>query len=66
MANKPKYPISSSVGCIYAGNDVQMPGCHKNVQDIIDAVKKEQEIDGYSITRDDLEECVKHILGFFF
>lgn len=32
------YPWSSSVGCIEAGNDWQMPGCLKNVTDIIDAV----------------------------
>ncbi|MDE7246726.1 MAG: glycoside hydrolase family 3 C-terminal domain-containing protein, partial [Lachnospiraceae bacterium] len=25
------YPISASTGCVYAGNDVQMPGCQKNV-----------------------------------
>lgn len=35
----PKYPCASSPLCIYAGNDVQMPGCEGNVQDIITAVQ---------------------------
>ena len=35
----PKYPCASSPLCIYAGNDVQMPGCEGNIEDIITAVK---------------------------
>lgn len=35
----PVYPCSSSPLCIYAGNDVQMPGCEGNIEDIINAVK---------------------------
>ncbi len=35
----PKYPCASSPLCIYAGNDVQMPGCEGNIADIITAVK---------------------------
>lgn len=65
MANHPKYPISSSVGCIYAGNDLQMPGCYKNISDIVEAVNTGKEIDGYQITRADLEMCTVHILNFF-
>ena len=49
------YPISASTGCIYAGNDVQMPGCQKNVDDIVAAVYKGEEIDGYKITLADLQ-----------
>lgn len=59
----PIYPISASTGCIYAGNDVQMPGCRKNVDDIIEAVKSGKELDGYTITREDLGYCCKNILG---
>lgn len=33
-----KYPCSSSPMCVYAGNDVQMPGCEKNISDIVRAV----------------------------
>ena len=35
----PKYPCASSPLCIYAGNDVQMPGSEGNIEDIIAAVK---------------------------
>lgn len=49
------YPISASTGCIYAGNDIQMPGCQKNVDDIIQAVTTGEEYDGYKITLADLQ-----------
>lgn len=49
------YPISASTGCIYAGNDVQMPGCQRNVDDIIRAVETGEELDGYRITLADLQ-----------
>ena len=38
------YPISASTGCVYAGNDLQMPGCRKNVDDIVEAVKTGKEL----------------------
>ena len=50
-----KYPISASTGCIAAGNDMQMPGDQKNVDDIVEAVKTGKEIDGYRITLGDLQ-----------
>lgn len=34
----PKYECSSAVGCVYAGNDIQMPGGTVNIQDILAAV----------------------------
>lgn len=52
-----RYPWSSSVQCIYAGNDLQMPGCEQNVTDIVNAVKK-----GTEITIGDLQFCVNNIL----
>ena len=57
-----KYPVSSSAGCIYAGNDIQMPGCQKNVDDIIEAVEKGTEQGGYTITLADLQFCTENIL----
>ena len=51
----PIYPISASTGCIYAGNDIQMPGCEKNVEDIVKAVNTGEELDGYKITKADLQ-----------
>jgi beta-glucosidase len=59
---KNRYPISSSVGCIYAGNDIQMPGCQKNVDDIVEAVKTGKEIDGFTITLADLQYCAANII----
>ncbi len=49
------YPISASTGCVYAGNDVQMPGCQKNVDDIVQAVRTGEMIDGYKLTLADLQ-----------
>ncbi len=59
---EPQYPISASVGCIYAGNDIQMPGCQKNVDDIVEAVKTGKEIDGYRITLADLQFNAANII----
>ncbi|MCH5193853.1 MAG: glycoside hydrolase family 3 C-terminal domain-containing protein [Oscillospiraceae bacterium] len=52
---KTKYFISASTGCIKAGNDIQMPGCRKNADDIIKAVKTGEEADGYKLTLADLQ-----------
>lgn len=59
---KVKYPISASTGCIFAGNDIQMPGCQKNVDDIIKAVKTGREIDGYRITLADLQYNAANVI----
>lgn len=59
---EPQYPISASVGCIYAGNDIQMPGCRKNVDDIVEAVKTGKEIDGFRITLADLQFNAANII----
>ena len=54
--NKPTpYPISASTGCVYAGNDMQMPGCKKNVDDIVQAVRTGETIDGYKLSLADLQ-----------
>lgn len=60
---KPQYPISASTGCIAAGNDVQMPGCQLNVDDIVKAVESGEEVDGYKITLGDLQYCAKNVIG---
>ncbi|MBQ1639782.1 MAG: glycoside hydrolase family 3 C-terminal domain-containing protein [Lachnospiraceae bacterium] len=58
----PKYPISGSCGCILAGNDLQMPGCQKNVDDIVRGVKEGALVDGYRITLADLQFCAWNLL----
>lgn len=52
----PKYPITSSKGCIIAGNDIQMPGCKENEEDIILGVENGE------IKIEDLQACVVRIL----
>ena len=52
----PKYPCASSPLCIYAGNDVQMPGCEGNIEDIITAVKDGSLKLGY------LQRCAARLL----
>ncbi len=56
------YPISASTGCVFAGNDVQMPGCQKNVDDIVEAVTSGKEIDGYVISLADLQFCAANLI----
>ena len=53
--NRSPYPISASSGCIAAGNDIQMPGCQQNVDDIVRAVTTGEPVDGYTITKADLQ-----------
>ena len=59
---KPIYPISASTGCIYAGNDIQMPGCQKNVDDIVKAVTTGEAIDGFKITKADLQYNAANVI----
>ncbi len=59
---EPKYGISASTGCIAAGNDIQMPGCQKNVDDIVRAVQSGEAIDGYTITLADLQYNAANIM----
>ncbi len=61
-SDTPAYPISASTGCVYAGNDIQMPGCQGNVDDIVRAVQTGQEIDGYKLTLADLQFCAANVI----
>ncbi|MCR5272960.1 MAG: glycoside hydrolase family 3 C-terminal domain-containing protein [Lachnospiraceae bacterium] len=56
------YPIASSVGCIKAGNDLQEPGCQKNIDDIVEAINEDKEMDGFKITLGDLQYCAANII----
>lgn len=57
-----QYPISASTGCIWAGNDLQMPGCQKNVDDIVKAVTAGETVDGHKITLADLQFNAANVL----
>lgn len=58
----PLYPFSASTGCAYAGNDIQMPGCQKNVDDLVEAARSGDEIDGYRVTLADLQFCAANVI----
>ncbi len=60
--HKAVYPSAKSTGCIFAGADIQMPGCQKNVDDIIKAITNNQQTDGFNITLGDLQFCTKNVL----
>lgn len=52
-----KYPISSSVLCIKSGNDLQMPGSEKNVEDIVEAAENGE------LTLGELQHSARNILN---
>ena len=41
---------------------MQMPGCQKNVDDIVEAVTTGKEIDGYTITKADLQYNAANVI----
>ena len=51
-----KYPAGSPRLCVYAGCDLQMPGCQENVDDIVEAVYNNK------LSRADLQECVMNLI----
>ena len=51
-----KYPPAFSRLCVYAGCDLQMPGCQQNVDEIITAVYNNK------LSRADLQECVMNLI----
>lgn len=55
-------PKSAPSGCVYAGNDVIMPGCIQDVADIVEAVETGKEIEGFKISRADLEACAASVI----
>jgi len=61
-SHTPIYPISSAAGCIAAGNDLIMPGCHENCADILKAVEENVEMDGFKITLADLQATTLNIV----
>lgn len=55
-----KYPSGSAAGCIYAGNDLIMPGSRKDEEDILYALHEGDT--NYPISRNDLEQCAYRVL----
>ncbi|KAK8876164.1 hypothetical protein M9Y10_006353 [Tritrichomonas musculus] len=54
--SEPKYKIASSRECINCGNDLQMPGCVENEQDIIKGVEEG------AVKIEDLQACALRVL----
>ncbi|KAK8842125.1 hypothetical protein M9Y10_026352 [Tritrichomonas musculus] len=52
----PRYDISSSKECINAGNDLQMPGCKENEDDIIQGVENGE------VKIENLQACAVNVL----
>lgn len=57
-----RYTHSLSSLCIYAGNDLQMPGCKENIDDIIASVNSNINNSGTKPTLANLQECTRNIL----
>ena len=55
-----KHPAGSPAGCIYAGNDIVMPGMQADLDDIMDALSNEEH--GYPITKAELQITAKRVL----
>lgn len=67
MGIRPKKPLkygnSSAAGCIWAGNDLNMPGRKEDVEEILRSVgAKEGEV-SYPLTKADLQACAKRVLS---
>ena len=61
-ADSLKYGCSDAAGCIFAGNDLIMPGSQEDVDDIVAAVSGEGTAQ-YHVTRQKLEESAARILA---
>ncbi len=55
-----KYPSASAAGCIYAGNDLIMPGSKKDEDEILAALKGEDKL--YPITIEEVRSCAERII----
>lgn len=56
-----KYPGACSNGSIGAGNDLMMPGCEKDVQNILNALKDKK--CEYPLTRERLEKSAARVIA---
>lgn len=58
-----KYGHSNAAGCVWAGNDLNMPGSKEDVEEIMRSVgAKEGEV-SYPLTKADLQACAKRVLS---
>ena len=58
-----KYGHSNAAGCVWAGNDLNMPGSCEDIEEILRSVgAKEGEV-SYPLTKADLQACAKRVLS---
>ncbi|MDL2302387.1 fibronectin type III-like domain-contianing protein, partial [Lachnospiraceae bacterium OttesenSCG-928-D06] len=58
-----KYGHSNAAGCIWAGNDLNMPGSKEDVEEILRSVEAKEGEVSYKLTKADLQACAKRILS---
>lgn len=61
-ARENKYGCSNAAGCIWAGNDLTMPGCQADVDEIVRSVGASEGSVDYPLTLGELQACAKRIL----
>lgn len=58
-----KYPCSNAAGCVWAGNDLTMPGSQNDVDEIVKSVGASRDEVMYPLKLGDLQACAKRILS---
>lgn len=58
-----KYGHSNAAGCIWAGNDLNMPGSKEDKEEILKSVDAKEGEVRYPITKADLQACAKRVLS---
>ena len=56
-----KHPAGLAAGCIYAGNDITMPGMQEDFDNMLSAIDNKEA--GYPITRAELQVTAKRVLN---
>lgn len=58
-----KYGHSNAAGCVWAGNDLNMPGSKEDVEEIMRSVGAKEGKVSYPLTKADLQACAKRVLS---
>ncbi len=58
-----KYGCSAASGCVFAGNDLTMPGSPEDIEDIVNAVGKAEGEVLYPLTLGRLQACAKRMIN---
>ncbi len=58
-----RYGHSNAAGCVWAGNDLNMPGSKEDVDEILRSVDAKEGEVSYPLTKADLAACAKRVLS---